>query len=62
VIGAMCGVAAILHCCRQHWFESYSVLDVFWMVSGSFAKLLWIRAVPINDSYLYIFCYHAKAI
>jgi hypothetical protein len=32
------------------------------MVSGSLANLLWIRAVPINDSYLYILCHHAKAI
>jgi hypothetical protein len=34
VIAVMRAVAAISHCCRRHWFENYSILDRFWIVSG----------------------------
>jgi len=62
VIAAMRVVAAISHCCRLHVFENYSILDDFWMVSGSLAKILWICAVLINDSCRCIFCHHAKVV
>jgi hypothetical protein len=62
MIAVMRAAAAISYCCGQRWFENYSALDDFWMVSGSLAKLLWIRAVLINESYLCIFCHCAKAI